>query len=142
MEHLTISDEIFGEIFYMADTFTQFKLRQTCKRFSMFDISRINISRVDTYCGTRLNDDVLSRYRTITELNIQYNKDVTNKGVEHLQSLRILDISYTDISDSGLKHMSSLQTLVARGTKITNNGLKYVPLLQTLNADDTNITDE
>lgn len=89
----------------MADICTQFTLKQTCKYFSTFDIQSI----VDKQYSSKLSDEILLRYPFITELNIKYNRQITNKIFEHLPHLHTLYASETKITDEGdINHFSGL----------------------------------
>lgn len=97
MTHLfSVPVDIIRKIFYHLDTHTQITLKQSCKYFSMLDILYI-----DENCGSKLDDEILTRYPNVIELNIDNNFQITNEGLKHLPLLRSLNAHWTKITDDG-----------------------------------------
>ena len=72
-------DDILRKIFYDSDTKTQIILKQTCKKFNEFPIMCI-----DRVSGEKMTDKTLTYYLLLRELNINMNRQITDKGLKHL----------------------------------------------------------
>jgi hypothetical protein len=94
--------------------------------------------------------DDLTTYKKLTSLNLS-GLAVTDKDlvfiVEHLPSLKKLDLENTDVTDadlSTLKELHHLEFLTLNSTPVTNAGLAHLEALplKELSLSDTRITDK
>ena len=88
----------------------------------------------------------LSNYgKYLTNLNLEDNKKITDKGLKHLPNLISLELGYNkNITDKGLKYLPNLISLNLDDNRIiTDEGLKHVPDLTILNLkNNENITNK
>jgi hypothetical protein len=98
----------------------------------------INI-KGENWTKNKLNN--FSRIINITELNLSYNKTITDEGIKDMIQIQKLNLSYNEkITDGGIKNMIQMQNLnLTYNNIITDIGIKNMVQMQNLNLLYNNI---
>jgi len=89
-----------------------------------------------------ITDDLLRNHPEIEELDLEYNKVITDIGLSYLPNLKKISLPYCSITDNGCKYLVNCSEINLMNSPITDDGLLYFRNVKKLNlTGNENVTD-
>ena len=134
-----ISRDILLEICHFLDIKSLVNFTGACRYLR--NMATKDIHHLPLYSGMIINGHLLQRFRNLYDLNLTYNKKVTDDNIRGIPITNLNLTNNTSITDSGIREMPITTLDISANKSITDSGIRGMPITKLNLSFNHSITD-